>query len=790
MLADVRYALRVFKNSPGLAILIIVTLGLGIGANTAIFSVVSGVLLRPLPLANPDGLVQVNETYLPHSVGSVSYPQLQDWRAQSSSFDFLVAYQNLSTNLQDNSSAERIASVAAERGLFQMLGVAPIRGRTFRDDDPPQVAVVSEGFWKRRYGAAPGFVGRKITLDGVPFTVIGIMPQSFQFPYRASLTELWMPLVVAKEAAADRGSHFLDVTARLKPGSTLASASRELDVIAKRLEKQYPDSNAGRGAKLTPLNEVVVGEVRSSLLILLGAVGLVLLIACANVANLLLARAASRTREVAIRVALGAARGRLVRQFLTESVILAIAGGALGLLFAAWGTGLLVQLSASQIPRSWEIGLDWRVFSFLLLVCIVTGIGFGLVPALAATRTDVQTSMKESGGRGTAGRGHGFLRDTLVVSEIALAFVLLIGAGLMMRAFYSLQHTSTGLAAENVLTLRMTLADSRYGTPEKAARYFHDLEERIDQIPGVTSVAFINRLPLQSWGTNGNLSIEGHPDDHSGNEPQVELRFVNPSYFRTMGIPIRRGRELGPQDTSASPMVALINETAARNYFPNEDPIGRKTNRGTIVGIVADVRQTGLDQPPAAELYRPLAQNPQSGMTLAVRGQLPPETLTGAVREAIRQVDSTQAIFNIKTMNRVIADSLQQWNLYSWLLGLFAALALVLAMAGIYGVISYAVAARTQEFGIRLALGADGRRLLTLVLGHGSVIIAIGLITGAVGAVALTRLMKSILAGVSPLDPMTFAIAAVLLAAVALLGCLVPARRAMTVDPMIALRAE
>ena len=790
MLADVRYALRVFKNSPGLAILIVVTLGLGIGANTAIFSVVSGVLLRPLPFANPDALVQVNETYLPHSVGSVSNPQLQDWRAQSTSFDFLIAYQNLSTNLQDNSSAERIASVAAERGLFRMLGVEPIRGRAFREDDPPQVAVVSEGFWKRRYGADPGLVGKKITLDGVPFTVIGIVPQSFQFPYRASLTELWMPLVVAKEAAADRGSHFLDVTARLKAGSTLASASRELDVIAKRLEKQYPGSNAGRGAKLTLLNEVVVGDVRSSLLILLGAVGLVLLIACANVANLLLARAASRTREVAIRIALGAARGRLVRQFLTESVILAIAGGALGLLFAAWGTGLLVQLSASQIPRSWEIGLDWRVFSFLLLVCIATGIGFGLVPALAATRTDVQTSMKESGGRGTASRGHGLLRDTLVVSEIALAFVLLIGAGLMMRAFYSLQHTTTGLAAENVLTLRMTLAESRYGTPEKAVRYFHDLEDRLGQIPGVSSVAFINRLPLQSWGTNGNLSIEGHPDDHSGNEPQVELRFVNPAYFRTMGIPIRRGRELGPQDTSTSPAVALINETAARNYFPNEDPIGRKTNRGTIVGIVADVRQTGLDQPPAAELFQPLAQNPQSGMTLAVRGQLPPETLTGAVREAIRQVDSTQAIFNIKTMNRVITDSLQQWNLYSWLLGLFAALALVLAMAGIYGVISYAVAARTQEFGIRLALGADGRRLLTLVLGHGSIIIAIGLIAGAAGAVALTRLLKSLLAGVSPLDPMTFGIAAALLAAVALSGCLVPARRAMTIDPMIALRSE
>jgi putative ABC transport system permease protein len=733
--------------------------------------------------------VQLNETYQPNGIGTVSYPTLQDWRAQSTSFDSIIAYQNQSSNLQDNSNPERIATVAADRGVFQMLGVAPIAGRTFRNDDPTHVVVVGEGFWKRRYGSDPALIGKNITLDGEAYTVIGIMPQNFQFPYRASITELWIPLEIPANLVSARGTHFLFVGARLKQGATLAGAAREMEVIAKRLEQQYP-TNLGRSVKLTPLNEVVVGSVRSSLMVLLGAVGLVLLIACVNVANLLLARAAGRTKEVAIRMALGAGRGRLIRQFLTESVILAMAGGLAGLLFAAWGTGLLVQLAASQIPRSWEIGLDWRVFSFLVMVCVVTGIAFGLAPALAATRQDVQPAMKESGGRGSAGRSQGRLRDVLVVAEIALAFVLMIGAGLMLRAFYSLQHTSTGLTAENVLTLRMTLAKSRYDAAPAIAHYYGDLEDRIAQIPGVSSVGFISLLPLQSWGNNGNLSIDGHPPDKSGNDPLVEVRIVNAAYFRTMGVPVLRGREFNAQDHQDTPIVAMINETAARSYFGNEDPIGKKTNRGTIVGIVADVRQEGLDQPTAAELYQALSQNPLSAMTLAVRSQLPPEALTGAVREAIRQVDSTQAIFNVKSMNRVIADSLQQWNLYSWLLGLFAGLALVLSMAGIYGVISYAVTARTQEFGIRLALGADGSRLLRLVLGHGSVLIAIGLIAGAGGAMALTRLLKSLLAGVSPFDPATFAAAGALLAAIALLGCIVPARRAMQVDPMIALRAE
>jgi putative ABC transport system permease protein len=788
MLADVRYALRVFKNSPGLAMLIVVTLGLGIGANTAIFSVVSGVLLRPLPFASPERLVQLNETFLPHGMGTVSYPTLQDWRAQSTSFESIVAYGNQSVNLQDNSSAERVATVSADRDLFTMLGVAPLAGRTFRDDDPPHVAIVSAGFWRRRYAADPSFVGKQITLDGEPYTVIGIMPEGFQFPYRQSITELWVPSNVAPQINSQRGTHYLFVTGRLKNGIGIDAARREMDVIAKRLEKEYPGTNEGRGVKVTPLNEVVVGSARSSLLLLLGAVGLVLLIACANVANLLLARAAARSREVAIRAALGAGRGRLIRQFLTESVILALAGGVAGLLFALWGTGLLVQLASSQIPRSWEIGLDWRVFSFLVLVCVVTGIGFGLAPALAAARLDVQSAMKESGGRGSAGRSHGRLRDILVVTEIALAFVLLIGAGLMLRAFYFLQHSSTGLASDNVLTLRLTLAESRYGSAEASARHYREIEERLEQIPGVTSVSFINMLPLQAWGSNGNMSIDGRPSGPQ--DPLVELRVVSANYFRTMGIPIIKGREFNAQDNAASTPVAMINQAAAQSAFPHEDPIGKKTNRGTIVGVVADVPQEGLDRPPAPELYQFLAQRPLIGNTLIVRSQLPPEAITGAVREAIRQVDPTQAIFNVKSMNQVIADSLQQWVLYSWLLGLFAGLALVLAMAGIYGVISYAVTARTQEFGIMLALGADGTRLLGSVLGHGSVLIAIGLIAGAGGAFALTRLLKSLLVGVSPLDPATFAAAGVLLAIIALVGCLVPARRAMQVDPMIALRAE
>lgn len=787
MPADIRYALRGFKNFPGLAMLIIATLGLGIGANTAIFSVVSGVLLRPLPFDHAEALVQLHEADPRNGVGAVAYPDLIDWRTQATSFESMIAYSNLSKNLQGVDEPERIATVSAERGLFRMLGVDPILGRTFRDDDPLGVVVIGAGFWKRRFGADPDLIGKKIVLDGEGFTVIGVMPDKFQFPYRGSYSELWIPLEVPPQQANNRRYHADFVTGRLKPGRRIQDARNELGLIATHLGSQYPDTNAGRTAVVTPLAEEVTGGARRSLLVLLGAVGLVLLIACANVANLLLVRAAARIQEVAVRAALGAGRGRLIRQFLTESVLLAMAGGLAGMLLAMWGKDLLLRLAATEIPRSWEIGLDWRVFAFLFVVCIVTGIGFGIAPALAATRIDVQRGLRENGARASAGRRQGRLRDGLIVSEIALSFVLVVGAGLLLRTFLHLENTPPGLVAENVLTLRMSVSQVQYPTDEAVGRYYREIEGRIEQIPGVRAAGFIQLLPFESWGWDGWFSIAGRPLETGASS---ELRFVSPGYFRALGIPIRRGRLFTQRDDSVASPGILVNEALARRYFPNEDPVGRETDRGTIVGVVGDVRDAGLAREPQPEIFSPLAQQPYRGVTLVVSGLLPPETLTGSVRGAIHQVNPNQAIFKIKTMERVVADSLSYLTLDLWLIGLFAGLALLLAVAGIYGVISYAVAARTREFGIRLALGADGNRLLSLVLGHGSVLIIIGLIAGAAAAAALTRILKSLLVGVSPLDPASFAAAGILLAAVALLACLLPARRAMRVDPMLALRAE
>ena len=786
---DVRYAFRVLLRTPGFTAIAVIALALGIGANTAIFSVVSGVLLRPLPFPDPEQLVQINETFLPHGLGTASAPNLADWRAQSTSFDAMVGYSYVNKNLQAEGEPERVAGVAADRAMFRMAGIAPLAGRTFRDDDPPNVVVISEGFWKRQFSGAGAAVGGKIKLDGEPYTVIGVMPEKFQFPYGGPVTELWIPLVISPQQAQTRGNHYLFVAGRLKSGVSPASAQSEMAAIAKRIESQYADTQGGRSVLLTPLADAVTGSVRTSLMILLGAVGLVLLIACANVANLLLARAAVRTREVAIRAALGASRARLIRQFLIESVILAIAGGAAGILLANWGTSLLLALAEGQIPRAQEIGLDWRVFVFLLGVSVVTGIVFGLAPAFAASRVDVQNNLKD-GGRGSGGRSQGRLRDGLVVAEIALAFVLLMGAGLLLRAFWFLQSTDTGIATEQVLTVRMTTSASRYADAGALDRYYRSIEDRVRAIPGVRASGFINLLPLHLWGRNGNVSIEGRAPDAPGREPFAELRVVTPGYFHAMGIGMKRGRELSDADTSQSQPVAVINETLATKYFGGEDPIGRKTNRGVIVGVVADVRQISLDQPPAAEVYQPASQVAQYTMTLAVAGQTSPEALTSAVRGAIRQADPAQALYSVRTMRRVLADSLSDRTLYMRLLAAFAALALALAIAGIYGVISYAVTARTQEFGIRLALGADGRGVLGLVMKHGAILVAIGLALGVAGSFVLTRLIKSLLSGVTPTDPLTMVTVSAILAAVALAACAVPARRAMKVDPLIALRYE
>ena len=796
---DLLYAWRTLKRRPGYAVTAIGTLALGIGANTVIFSVVSGVLLRPLPFSHPDRLVQLNESDPRNGASAVSYPDLKDWRKQSSSFEAMIAYGNVSKDLQTEGEPERIPTVWSERGLFRMLGVEPILGRTFRDDDPLNVVVLSASLWKNRFGGVPSCIGRKLILDGEPYTVIGVMPEGFQFPYRNSHTQLWIPWEAPSEYAQNRNYRIDFVAARLKEKTPIQAAKRELAVIAKRLEAEYPETNRGRTASITLLSEVVTGQVRPALLTLLGAVGMVLLIACANVMNLLLARTATRTHEIAVRSALGASRGRLIQQLLTESILVSAAGGVAGLLLALVGSPLLLKLASTRIPRFEEIGLDWRVFCFLAVISVGAGILFGLMPALSVSQTGVQAGLNSTQGKRSVGYGSSgwtgrSLRNSLVIAEIAMTVILLTGAGLLLKAFLRLQRTPVGLVPDKVLILHLSIALRDYPVSGSYDRYLRQLEERVAPLPGVRAVGFIQYLPLQNWGWRGWFSVPGQPAQAARGETLVELRYVSPGYFRAFGIPLREGRMLNNHDTSDSQRVILINETLARRYFPNGDPIGQRTNRGTIAGVVGDVRQSGLDRPATPEVFYSFAQNTaatsDAGVSLVVSTFAKPEAVARDVRDAIHQVNPHQALFDVKTMDQVIAESISDLNLYVWLTGSFAGLALALAIAGIYGVISYAVAARTQEFGIRLALGADSGSLFTLVLRHGSMLVACGLGLGAAGAMALTRVLKSFVPSATSMDPILVALVSLLIAAVAMMACLVPARRAARVDPNVALRYE
>jgi predicted permease len=773
---DLRFALRGLIAAPGFALAAIATLALGIGANTAIFSVVSGVLLRPLPFPHSDRLIAISETQPPVGDqggfdGVVVYKDFYQWRTYSRLLDGMLTYRTSSGSLQSEKEAEQIVTVAAEHGLFDLLGVAPLLGRTFRDDDPLNVAVVSYRLWSGHFGGDASVIGRSVLLDGQPLTVIGVMPEGFQFPYpslsanidQSSSSDLWTPWRPGEGIPSDSGNRLNAVIARLRPGVTPEAARQELAAMD-------GPSEAGRIVHAASLHDVVSGPARHSLLVLLGAVGLVLLVACVNVANLLLARTAARSREIATRSALGASRSRLVRQFLTESLMLAFCGGAAGLAIGVWARAVLVKFAAAQIPRASEIGLDWRVFVFLLAVCSIAGIGFGLAPAFAAARNRA-AALKSRTVRAT-------LRDALVVVEIALAFVLLAGAGLLLRTFLNLQNTDPGLNVENVLTVHVVVADAQ----ESAA-----IEERVSRIPGVRAAGMISLLPLQNSGWSGFLTI--------GERPELlgaELRYVTPGYFRAMGVPLRQGREFSPRDGAESETVIVVNEALARQYFPGEDPVGRGTSRGTIIGVVGDVRQETLRAPAVPEVYYSVAQNfaqlRSHGSTLVVRGS--GAELAGAVRAAVREASPGQALFRVATMEQVVDESLANPRLYMWLLAAFAAIGVLMAVTGIYGVVAYLVALRTREFGIRMALGADTAQISRLVMRRGARLTVLGLALGIGGAALLTSVLQNLLYGVEATDPATFGTMAALLAAAALAACLAPALRAARVHPAKALRSE
>jgi predicted permease len=816
---DLRYGVRTLLKKPGFALVAVITLALGIGANTAIFSVVNAVLLRPLPYDQADRLVYLSERHPKFERMSISYPDFSDWRAQNQVFEKIGVYNFGDYNLTGSGEPERLRGGRASADLFAALRVRAALGRLFtnEEDQPgaPAVTVLSHQLWQRRFGGNPNILNQALTLNDRSYTVIGVLPPGFRFGGR---TELWVPAgqLAAQPAWQQRGNHpGLRGIARLKAGVTLEQARADMDAIAARLEQQYPDSNKYVGVRIIPLLENYVSDVRRALWVLLGAVGLVLLIACANVANLMLARAAARQRELAVRVALGASRWRIVRQLLTESLLLALVGGALGLLLAQWGVDLILAFSADSLPRTDEIRLDNYVLSFTAAVAILTGIFFGLAPALQASRTDVQEALKETA-RGTTGGRHR-LRQGLVVAEVALTLVLLIGAGLLIRSFYRLQQVNPGFVDENVLSFTISLPEQKYPDENQWLNFYQQVSERLRALPGVQTVSLTSRVPMggNDWQTG--FRVAGQPPPPPGQGHSMEVTLAGPDYFRVMGIPLLRGRYFTEQDNRASLNEAqlrglnqrqrirvglqtiIVDEEFARRHWPNEDPVGKQVLWGqgpnepplTVVGVVGRVKLYSPNEPAGfVQGYFPFLQLPDSGMSFIVKTTLDPEQLVTAARQQVQAVDPNQPIYDFKTLMQLRAESVAPQRLNLLLLGLFAAVALALAVVGIYGVMSYAVEQRTHEIGLRMALGAQTRDVLKLVVGQAMKLALLGVALGLLGAVALTGLMKNLLFGVTATDPLTFAGVALLLALVALLACWIPARRAAKVDPLIALRCE
>ena len=799
---DVRYGARLLVKHPGFTSVAMIALALGIGATTAIFSVVNAVLLRPLPYENPERLVQVWENNLPRGwvQDPVSPRNFIDWQGQSRSFEALAAYEYESFTLTGSDASERIGGALVSASLIEVMGTRPALGRGFLSEEDrrgvARVVILSDRLWQRRFGARPDVIGQSLILNNESFTVVGVMPPAFQFPSQS--VDLWA--TPAFDPSRPRSDHFLYAVGRLKPTVSLRQAREEMDHIARQLAEQYPDTNKDFGVTLISLHEQVVGKIRPALLILLGAVVLMLLIACVNVANLLLARATARQKEIAVRTALGASRLRLIRQHLTESLLLAGLGGCCGLLLSVWGVDLLVAASAGTLPRAKEISIDGRVFGFTLTISLVTGILFGLAPALRSSTPDLNQFLKE-GVKGVAGGWRqSRAQSVLVVAEITLGLVLLIGAGLLIKSYARLQQVDPGFSPENVLTAQLSLPQSKYPEERQQALFFQQTLERIQTLPGVEYAGAVSDLPFSQSRTSRSFGIEGRPAVSDGESLNADHRKISPHYFRAMGIRLLRGREFTERDAKNAPGVIIINEAMARRFFPHENPLGRRLLLGAsesgeqkaweIVGVVADIKHGNLAEERKPEMYVPYMQHPHSWMFLAIRGASDPRTLIAAVRNAVREVDPEQPAYNVMTMQERIEKSIAPQRFNTLLLGVFAVVAIALAAVGIYGVVSYSVAQRTREIGVRLALGAQSGDILRLVVGQGMLLTMIGIGLGLAAALLLTRLMASLLYGVSATDPFVFAGIAVLLAFVALLACYIPARRATKVDPMIALRYE
>ena len=798
---DIRYAFRRLIKSPAFTLVALLTLGLGIGANTAIFSVVNAVLLQPLPY--PDSHEIVGIYHLSDGTrATMSGPNFTDVRRLNTTLEDVAAYTRTRTILTGRGEPVRLDGAEISASLFDMLGVQAALGRTFRADENEtgkhRVAILGNALWKERFGGDAAIVGKTLTLDGVSHEIVGVMPDGFSFPAARSV---WTPLEYTPDLTTEeRGAWYLQVVGRLKPGVSPEQARAEVETIGRRLASQYPDDNDGLDFTAVPLHEAMVGDLRTAFWVLLGAVGFVLLIACVNVANLLLARAASREGEIAVRTALGAGRGRLVRQLLTESVILGLAGGALGLLVAVWGVEALIALEPQGIPRLAEVGVSPFVIAFTLGLSIVTGLLFGLVPAFQSTNGALAT-LKEGGRGALTTRGGARMRTTLVVAEVALAVTLLAGAGLLIRSFGKLAAVDPGFDVKQALTFEISLPESRYAEPEQQVAFFDDLLPRLEAIPGVRNASGALALPLSGMSFVLTFEVAGRPPVPPSQQPAMQVRIATADYFESIGIPLERGRYFTEQDRAGTPKVVLLTAAAVKQYFPGEDPIGKTITLGwgrdgeraggEVVGILGDIKDAGLAEPNPPQIFLPYPQWPVGRMTVLLDTAVTPATVADAARKTVYAVDGNLPVGSVRTLDEMVARSISQPRFYMTLLATFAGVALTLAAIGIFGVLSYAVAQRTREIGIRMALGAHHASVLGLIVREAMVMAAGGVVLGIVAAFLLTEwLVATLLFETSPHDPVTFVVVAAVLTMVSLAAAYIPARRATRVDPIVALRAE